>query len=614
MNRHTGKRFRVLRHIDVPQASRLPKKQNGFTLIEVLVAVTLTLMMMAAVVQIFAIVGKSINNSRSTLEMSEEVRAATNRLRLDLEGVTADMAPPARPEEGKGYFEYIEGPIGAVDPVTLPPGTNTDEGGVPDSTVGDRDDILQFTTRSSGEPFVGRCLVISDPGTGEESFGSFDRYTKVLKSQVAEVSWFLRGTTLYRRVLLVSPAFDADIRTTVSSPPCEAEVPNKLIYILLYGSVHGQDAKKLIGYYNNYDLSVHWDQNAIRVDGNPGKVACNTLADLTRRECRYAHPPLTPAGGDAFPYALHNYNTAWRKLGLPTLQETSHAAWPFPVNGLMPMDTAGVLAVVISNGTFDAWANPLPYNELDPDTGSISSLASPPKNPVPPGGASLDTFMPPLADAPRYLGPRVAEDVILTNVLSFDVKAWDPRAPVLQAIDDNNTPANLSDDSAITDVAVIPGDAGYNLPLQHLINNIAPNPLLSHGAYVDLGYVSATSNLSNFSAVDQYSQDRITLGADNFATVHRIYDTWSTHYEHDGINQDEVEENLDPNDNELLLTDEGSNGFDDNGDGVVDDPDEREAPPPYDVPLRGIQVKIRVFDPDSQKVREVTVRHDFLKK
>ena len=32
----------------------------------------------------------------------------------------------------------------------------------------------------------------------------------------------------------------------------------------------------------------------------------------------------------------------------------------------------------------------------------------------------------------------------------------------------------------------------------------------------------------------------------------------------------------------------------------------------YPVPLRGIQVKIRTFEPDSKQVREVTVIQDFL--
>jgi hypothetical protein len=55
-------------------------------------------------------------------------------------------------------------------------------------------------------------------------------------------------------------------------------------------------------------------------------------------------------------------------------------------------------------------------------------------------------------------------------------------------------------------------------------------------------------------------------------------------------------------------------------DGVVDnivyngDPTKGEnmTAPPYPIPLRGIQVKIRTFEPDSRQVREVTVIQDFL--
>ncbi|MBX6316578.1 MAG: type II secretion system protein, partial [Isosphaeraceae bacterium] len=34
-------------------------------------------------------------------------------------------------------------------------------------------------------------------------------------------------------------------------------------------------------------------------------------------------------------------------------------------------------------------------------------------------------------------------------------------------------------------------------------------------------------------------------------------------------------------------------------------------PPPYPVPLRGIQVQIRVTDPKSIRIKTLTIRHDF---
>ena len=53
--------------------------------------------------------------------------------------------------------------------------------------------------------------------------------------------------------------------------------------------------------------------------------------------------------------------------------------------------------------------------------------------------------------------------------------------------------------------------------------------------------------------------------------------------------------------------------MDNNDDGGVDDPNERETFPPYPVSLRGIQVKIRIYERDSRQIREVTVMQDFLK-
>jgi hypothetical protein len=83
------------------------------------------------------------------------------------------------------------------------------------------------------------------------------------------------------------------------------------------------------------------------------------------------------------------------------------------------------------------------------------------------------------------------------------------------------------------------------------------------------------------------------------------YDTWALDYERDGINQD--------NDNlaGTPLIDEGTNGFDDDNANGVDDVDERETSPPYPVPLRGVQIRLRVYEPDTRQLRQATVVADF---
>ncbi len=157
----------------------LPARLNargGYTLVEILVATTLTLILMFAVVQIFAMISGSVSDSRALLEMNDRLRSAKTRLQMDLEGLTVVPLPP-RGEEDDGYLEIIEGAVGVSTAITTV-ARNYSEGNDPDTTVGDFDDVLMFTTRNVRTPFA-------DGST---------------ESDVAEVAWFVYGNRLYRRV------------------------------------------------------------------------------------------------------------------------------------------------------------------------------------------------------------------------------------------------------------------------------------------------------------------------------------------------------------------------------------------------------------------------------
>ena len=541
---------------------------------ELLVSTVLALVVMFGVVSAFALIGQGVSDSRSTLEMSAQLREVAAVLKNDVGSVTAVMRPPRSPETGEGYFEYTEGPIGPVlRPDVVAQNNDT---GKPDTTAGDIDDILMFTVRSRTEPFVGRFNGAS------------------VESSDAEIAWFVRGRTLYRRVLLVAPAL-----------PVAAQPP--------------------AGFYAANDISV-------RIDKDTGVFAANTLADLTKPENRFAHRPqhlvTLNTYASCFPFHPHFYvdytgakftnpkyvndytdaslplraSGSWGPgsrppyvgLMLPTLRECS---WPASVAGadLPPLNLA-------PGGTFDAWQNPHPWQGVEAVSGNLSDR----------------------------LGPRVAEDVVLNNLIGFDVKAWDPGAPVLLSAGQ----------------VLLPGDPGYINAMINYVNlgpkqslTVDPHPI-SYGAYVDLNYLCLLgpdlgSSIPIAGQMPYYvdnlrppgvplpqfgwAGDRrsLTRGTAPFTNptanppVLRlaVYDTWSTHYEKDGKKQ-----NIDHYSDGNWPADAGTNGFDDNGDGVVDDPDERDAPPPYAVPLRGIQVKIRVFEPDSRQIREVTIVQEFVTK
>ncbi len=89
--------------------------RRGFTLIEMLVSLTITLIMMGAVVTLFQVMADSVSASRALIELSDRMRNCRNRLQTDLIGATAKMNPPMRPEDDAGYFEIIEGPANDAD-------------------------------------------------------------------------------------------------------------------------------------------------------------------------------------------------------------------------------------------------------------------------------------------------------------------------------------------------------------------------------------------------------------------------------------------------------------------------------------------------------------------
>ncbi len=405
----------------------------AFTLIEILVATTLSLILLSAVIVIFGNVSNSISDSRSMLESADRLRLAEERLQMDLAGLTVTVNTPRRPENNEGYLEILEGPATATSGIAV----NTEVTGTPvDSTVGDFDDILMFTTRSSGRPFIGRC-------------GG-----NVVQSDVAEVAWFLRGRTLHRRVLLVKP------EANLSGAPATG------------------------GYYINYDVSARVQNNV---------MVANTLGDLTRRECRFAHPSTWPASSTWYwTWTISGNSMVFPTL--PTMNECSDSTWT----------TEHVAATAGTLTNLDFWTNATNYRIADSALGS---------------------------------GSRPSDDIILTNVIGFDVKVWDP----------------------------------------------------TQRDYVDLGYNGGNVLYANApNGFAHYGDSNSPLAGS--ANVARVYDTWSTTY----------------------LGTAWNNGLDDNGNGIVDDDLERTKPPPYPVPLRGVQVKIRVFEPDARQVREVTVVQDFL--
>jgi hypothetical protein len=190
-----------------------------------------------------------------------------------------------------------------------------------------------------------------------------------------------------------------------------------------------------------------------------------------------------------------------------------------------------------------------------------------------------------------YQGPNLGEDRLLSQLLAFDVRVFDPSAPM-------RADANPIANSVGT---LQPGDAGWNEAVA------ASHDLVGLGAYVDLGYnrYLTTPVTTQFSAAAAVHPALPAATATAYRTALGFtYDTWATSYERDGYNQRGAPGDL------------ATNGVDDPVGGVtnglVDDPLERDTVPPYGFPLRGLQVKIRVYEPGTRQMRQATIIADFI--
>lgn len=716
----------------------LGSPRAGLTLIEVLVALAISLLMMAAVLTVFANVTGSITRRRATIEMAGAVRNVRETLSRDLEGATCPAVPWQRPESNHGYIEIIEGPqndyypsiwlydssdadMGAPDgllelspPGTTPgidlalstlPGSNLREPNTPQDeegrglalgqsevlddsfptdgrALGDADDILMLTVRNENQPFVGRVPPVN---AAVNAFGAWS--FQEIEAPLAEVVWFSLENpperddartfafgepgfrTIYRRVLLIDPSlnyrFQVGAKTT--GPGVVRVLPNNIDRNDL--GDWSQALAALVAFQERYDLSVRLEWDPLLGSDGRWTIRANSLADLTKRENRFEHHGLVP---------------------LPLAGAAVSRYFPFPVvsagqysnNGVVVFATDPDLVAPASPAEFQAVVAPnglggqmvAAYESTSPDTTS-DLLEADRRYPTRPFAYVLEQGN--LAATARAVtnedgsvvyvtrglaplgGTRRGEDIMLTSALAFDLRVYDPGAPLYSLYPGGDTDIRA-------DQVIEPSDPAWSVAYQTdvsaggvgFVNVNSANPPVSssfpfrferQGTYVDMGYratfvdppnpgnlrdqfvtltlspwLAATGTTlraplfadpSQLPAASGNVSDALLANNRFQAPGYSVYDTWSWSYENNGLDEDADD-----------VVDESTNGFEDqevyyapgatNATTVVrngpDDPGERETRPPYDTALRGLQVKLRVYEPDSLQVLETTVRESFV--
>jgi prepilin-type N-terminal cleavage/methylation domain-containing protein len=312
---------------------------------------------------------------------------------------------------------------------------------------------------------------------------------------------------------------------------------------------------------------------------DPTTAALGPIHSVDASNQTHNHAPLE--FGDSLPVPVAaNYQSWW---GFPTWKETMAFRWSDPVwqvnghtsqsPGLTTSATNATAPVPLRTrldaaGSGNPKFMPLPFSD---GAGSTYYGAA--------GKSAFDYYWAPFPSL-KTLDPDIfwEDDLILTGVRSFDVKAYDPNPMTF----DPSTGAVTHMGSGYFDL----GYEGFYHPNNlNAVNQTPPVMLATFGHEGRIPPLSADHRPDA-----QFPQWLGNIGDDNLGVLRlrRVFDTWSTAYS----------ETPSTPSNPLAGPPFGP-------------PSYPSYPPPYPAPLRGIQIQIRVTDPASERVKVLTLRQDF---
>ncbi|QDV67902.1 hypothetical protein Poly24_16070 [Rosistilla carotiformis] len=499
------------------------RKQRGFTLVEMLIAMTVTLLIMAGLAQTFSVIGTRIRETTVEVGLSTKLRGVAMQLRNDLEYRTVQNISFDRGQED-GYFVYYEGPVADVT-------TSVAIGREDVSKWGDFDDYIAFTAQAPpGAYFTGSVPKFIADGTGT------DMTPVTIRSEYAEIIYWIGPTynetggafsidtipplpvsgtlptavpvpnrlQLHRRVLLIRPDLN---NNTMSWGEPYLQLPaayqagawaNNIAtagWLTGMAKIH-QMCDLSVSRITQSALSgsIGWDQPRT-------EIRANSLKDLSRPENRFAHVrmplPTTGVAKSTLPLLAMGNPSALSALPTPAASGVARAntnpAWAFGSPHLLQ----GFLLPDFALGLKQEYQVPQTAADLTSQTTTYGYAM--------PAG---------------WGGDRRGEDVVLDDMLGFDVKLFDRSTALVMLPGDDGNPGNnqtgagswqFMGEANSDDVLITPNDPGYryffdaNLDWDgtddssiavrsaqnHPTGAANNDPLLiSRGAFVDLGYAT----------------------------------------------------------------------------------------------------------------------------
>lgn len=647
----------LLPHLSIALPQREGAPRLAFTLIEMMIAMAVTMLLMAALARAFSFVGESIRDSRAQVELTNDLRDTCNRLEFELASCTVSLRPTLTENSPQGYFMYYEGPVtDATSSIFL--ATPGAQGGaeIAESRYGDFDDVLAFTAVASGDNwFTGKVpRFVLDQKTAELNnvaynpgdFGGNPWDAVVIQSKYAEIIYFASpeyetdSLPSSPRAIDVDSLSDFGIGSGANGLPDNIRLHRRVLLIR-------PDLNLANGFLQSRDFTIGGQAFPfLRADSWPTATTQTVVAGAQL--------------DDGWLYGMcgvhQQCDLSLRRVldpatGLPTQNVAANSLSELA----MPHNRFGHVRVPGNLIGVGAGATSMPVLALGPPARVLSTLPiiSPPRSPVAAepvvtpnilsgffrpefvlGSDLTHPFSPDAEWGPQRLG----EDVVAVNVLAFDLQIFDRQARIItttngevvrssdpgyrEAIRNNGGGNLLKGDFVDLMFPVLAGGSirGWQSRqldrLQPADSSIPDLDLMvTDFSGLRMFYNSLNLSATNAYRPELYKSGKVLVdGAGQLRVFQPTFDTFTFAYENDGLRQGSGP----GNGTRWFLGTPAIDTFDQGASGLnigfggsfsADNFMERETAPPFITCPDAIQVSIRLENPLNRQLRQMSVVH-----
>ena len=402
---------------------------SGFTLVEMLVSVTLVLMMMTLFAQIFQMATNSVSKQRGIAENDQRARTLTTIVRRDIQKRTMRYPLPFYPGEdastsptsfssrqGYIYFSTNDPSTGLDDGIQFTVSSTTLIEDQDDTPFFGRSDVLVDRLNMTGATAAPTGLAVSPNQPEIDDSSLVPNLTS--SSSAAEIAYFVRNGNLFRRVILLRqplPMAGLDLGPQPTS---------RTGYDFFSGQPNPSDNTTYDGRFRtssaglSNDFLRHFDFVAVptglatgrqfarflgigSLSNDPSSLVSDALGNPTNR---FGFNFLTGVSREHLSSSTPIY------FGRFVHAETSSANFNWPQNKAVPEGNA---------------ESSIPLSPLNGGTGNPYDLVGQPLNMNSVNG--LISEFDSATSGEGSGGPRRVEDLLLSNVIEMRIELWDER-------------------------------------------------------------------------------------------------------------------------------------------------------------------------------------------